>query len=56
MYGITLHVLYVVDSKGRRRAVQLPWKEYRRLLAILEDAIDLRVAKKRLKESRIPFA
>lgn len=53
---VTLHEQFVFDAQGHPRAVQLPIKEYRRLLAFLEDAMDLQVAKERLKEPRIPFA
>lgn len=54
--AVTLHEQFVLDKRGRPRAVQLPLKEYRRLLDFLEDAADLQVAKERLKEPRIPFA
>lgn len=53
---VTLHESFVLDKRGRPRAVQLPLQEYRRLLAFLEDAADLRLAKERLHEPRIPLA
>ena len=53
---VTLHEQVVLDARGRPCAVQLPLKDYRRLLAFLEDTADLRVAKARLKEPRIPLA
>ena len=54
--AVTLHERVVLDRRGRPCAVQLPLREYRHLLALLEDAADLRVAKERLKEPRIPLA
>ncbi len=53
---MTLHEQVVLDRRGRPCAVQLPLREFRRLLAVLEDAADLRLARQRLKESRIPLA
>lgn len=53
---VTLHEQFVLDAHGHPRAVLLPIKEYKRLLALLEDAADLEMAKERLKEPRIPFA
>ncbi len=53
---VTFHEQVVLDARGRPCAVQLPLKDYRRLLAFLEDTADLRVAKERLKEPRIPLA
>lgn len=40
------NIIYIVCST----------KDYRRLLAFLEDTADLRIAKERLKESRVPLA
>ena len=54
--GVRLHEQFVLDKRGRPRAVQLPLREYKRLLAFLEDATDLRVAKERMQEPRIPLA
>ena len=53
---VKLHEQVVLDARGRPTAVQLPLKEYRHLLAFLEDAVDLQIAKERLKEPRIPLA
>jgi hypothetical protein len=53
---MTLHEQVVLDPRGRPAAIQLPIKEYKQLLALLEDAVDLQVAKERLKEPRIPLA
>ena len=52
----TLHEQVVLDLQGHPIAIQLPLKEYKRLLALLEDAVDLNIAKERLKEPRIPLA
>jgi len=56
MTAITLHEQFVLNRRGRPTAVQLPLKEYKRLVALLEDATDLQFARERLKEPRIPFA
>ena len=53
---VKLHEQVVLDVRGRPTAVQLPLQEYKRLLALLEDAADLQVVKERLKEPRIPLA
>ena len=55
MVTLTLHEQLVFDRRGRLAAVQLPVRDYRRLLALVEDAADLRLAKARLKEPRIPL-
>ena len=53
---VTLHEQVVLDPQGHPTAIQLPLKEYKRLLSLLEDAVDLDIAKERLKEPRIPLA
>ena len=54
--SVTLHEQVVLDPQGHPTAVQLPLKEYKHLLALLEDAVDLEIATARLKEPRIPLA
>ena len=48
---------YVVDEKGKRRGVLIGMKEYRRILAELEELESIRAydAAKASKEEAIPF-
>jgi len=52
----TLHTQYVVDDKGRRRAVQLRLSEFRRLIELLEDLEDLAYIKAHRHDKLIPMA
>ena len=53
---VTLHAQYIVDTKGRRRAVQLPLNEFRRLVDLIEDLEDLAYLKAHRREKLIPMA
>jgi hypothetical protein len=49
------HPQYLVDADGRRRAVVLDIEEYERLVELLEDAADLRVARARANAPTEPY-
>jgi len=51
-----LHTQFIVDQKGRRRAVQLPLGEFRRLIDLLEDLEDLAYLKAHRRDRLIPMA
>ena len=46
---------YIVDSQGKKTAVVLDIKEYKRILELLEDADDIRYVKERLAEASVPY-
>jgi hypothetical protein len=45
----------IVDSQGKKTAVVLDIKEYKRILELLEDADDIRYVKERLAEASLPY-
>jgi len=51
-----LHAQYVVDVRGRRRAIQLPLNEFKRLLDLLEDLGDLAYLKAHRRDRLLPMA
>ena len=53
---VKLHAQYIVDTKGRRRAVQLPFNEFRRLVDLIEDLEDLAYLKAHRRDKLIPMA
>ena len=53
---VKLHAQYIVDTKGRRRAVQLPFNEFRRLVDLIEDLEDIAHLKAHRREKLIPMA
>ncbi len=53
---IKLHAQYIVDAKGRRRAVQLPFNEFRHLIDVFEDLEDLAYLKAHRYDTLIPMA
>ena len=53
---LKLHEEYIVDEKGKRSAVILSWREYQRLLELLEDLADSQYIKEHRKEGRISLA
>ncbi len=53
---VKLHTQYVVNAKGRRHAVQLPLKEFRRLIDVIEDLEDIAYIKAHRHEPLIPLA
>ena len=52
---VKLHAQYVVDTKGRRRAIQLPLSEFRHLIDVLEDLEDIAYLKQHRHEKLIPM-
>lgn len=40
---MTLHPRFVVDEKGRRKSVLLPYKDYKELIELAQDVIDARL-------------
>ena len=53
---VKLHAQYVTDARGRRRAIQLPLGEFRRLVDLLEDLEDIAYLKAHRREKLIPMA
>lgn len=53
---VTLHAQYVVDSRGRRRAVQVPLKEFQQLIELLEDLEDIAYLKAHRHDKLISMA
>ena len=53
---VKLHTQYLVDRKGRRRAVQLPFSEFRRLVDFIEDLEDIAYLKAHRHDKLIPMA
>jgi hypothetical protein len=53
---VKLHIQYIVDTRGRRRAIQLPWHEFRRLAERLEDLDDVTYVKAHRQDQKIPMA
>ena len=54
---VAFHAQYVVDVKGRRRAVQVPIKikEFEHLIELLEDIEDIRYLKAHRHDKLIPM-
>lgn len=48
---IKIHEDFIVDRKGKRKAVILPYREYE---SLLEDLADLAVMAERRKEKSLP--
>ena len=53
---VKLHAQYVVDTRGRRRAVQLPLNEFRRLIDVLEELEDIAYLKRHRHGKLVPMA
>lgn len=53
---VKLHAQYLIDARGRRHAVQLPVREFRRLIEVLEDLEDIAYIKAHRHEPLIPMA
>ena len=53
---VKLHTQYIVDAKGRRRAVQLPFNEFRRLIDLIEELEDIAYLKAHRHDTLIPMA
>jgi len=53
---IKLHTQYIVDRTGRRRAVQLPLREFRHLIDVLEDLEDIAYLRAHRHDKLIPMA
>jgi hypothetical protein len=53
---VKLHTHFVTDAAGRRRAVQLPLHEFRRLIDLIEDLEDLAYLKAHRHDKLIPMA
>ena len=52
---VKLHAQYVIDSNGRRRAVQVPLKEFQQLIESLEDLEDIAYLKAHRRDKLIPM-
>lgn len=54
---ITTHEQFIVDSDGQRKAVVLPWHEWKEVLEALEELDDIRAYEeaKRQPSDPIPF-
>jgi len=53
---VKLHTHFVVDARGRRRAVQLPLKDFRRLIEHLGDLDDIAYLNAHRHDKLIPMA
>jgi hypothetical protein len=53
---VKLHPQYVLDSTGRRRAVQLPLSEFHQLIELCEDLEDIAYLKAHRHDKLIPMA
>ena len=40
---MTLHPQFVVDEKGKRKSVLLPYKDYKELVELAQDVIDAKL-------------
>ena len=47
--------LYLVDSKGNKKAVVLDKKDYKKLLAHLEDLEDVKYVKEHMADETVPY-
>ena len=52
---IKFHAQYVVDGKGRRRAIQLSLRDFRRLIELVEDLEDIAYLKAHRHDKLIPM-
>ena len=52
---VQIHPQFIVDRKGRKLAVQLPVKEFDRLIDLLEDVEDIAYLKSHRVEKLIPM-
>ncbi len=53
---VKLHTTYLVDRKGRPRAVQLPVHEFRHLIDLLEDLEETAYLKAHRNDVLVPMA
>jgi len=47
--------LYLVDNKGNKKAVVLDMKDYKKLLAHLEDLEDVKYVKEHMADETVPY-
>jgi PHD/YefM family antitoxin component YafN of YafNO toxin-antitoxin module len=52
---INLHEEYVVDEKGNRKAILLPYEEWKKIIEELEELEDIRLYDKAKKEPSDPI-
>lgn len=52
---VKLHAQYIVDPRGRPQAVQLPFREFRRLVDLIEDLDDIAYLKTHRPKKLIPM-
>lgn len=54
--ALSMKTEYIVDEKGRKKKVILEYKDYMKLLDMIEDYEDSREIRKTMKESEIPLS
>jgi hypothetical protein len=47
--------MYLVDNKGNKKAVVLDMKDYKKLLAYIEDLEDVKYVKEHMAETTVPY-
>lgn len=53
--GMSKKEKYIVDSEGKKTAVVLDIKEYKKILERLEDLDDIKYVKEHLAEESVPY-
>ena len=56
LMALSMKTEYIVDEKGRKKKVILEYKDYMKLLDMIEDYEDSREIRKTMKESEIPLS
>lgn len=52
---MTLHPQFVIDEKGRKKSVLLPYKDYKELIELAQDFIDAKLIDEAKDEPRVPW-
>ena len=52
---VKLHTQYLVDRRGRRHAVQLPFHEFQRLIELIDDLEDVAYLKAHRHDKLLPM-
>ncbi|MGC2423843.1 MAG: hypothetical protein WA666_05755 [Nitrospirota bacterium] len=52
---MTLHPQFVIDEKGRKKSVLLPYKDYKELLELAQDVIDASLIDEVRSEPTVPW-
>ena len=52
---MTMHPQFVVDKKGRKKSVLLPYKDYKELVELAQDVIDAKLIDEVRNEPRVSW-